>query len=564
MAATTTATAQVQLGSTSRLSENLAGIGGQGTSRVAQIALNGQRIVFQSSAANLASGDTNSVKDIFTRNLQTNVIEILSVTGDGSTQANADSDNPRISPIGPDGFYVVVFDSDATNLGSFTDANGSKDVFVRIPSLNLTEFISYASGPAASNGASSNPDVTIARHPDRAVVVYQTDASNIVSGDTNGVTDIVLASLTAPDSDNSFDPSTDLTNTLISHTPGGSNANGASTNPRISGDANYVVFLSQATNLVSGVTIPGGTTQLYLYDVANDSISLISKSASNSPGNANSGVAAISYTGRYIVYATNSTNILSDGSAGFVLYDRTTGTSTRIDTDTTSGPSNSTSSLANSVASISADGRFVVFSTNATDLTSDSDTNGTEDIFIKDLDSGTISKVNFNLNGGQTTEQSLAAGIAGQSFTSTTGQIVYFSKDDTIVNEGSVADRDDIFQTTGTLPKPTFNGSNTELQTPPGVNIASNQKKITISLQEFDDDTNAATGTLAATKKVKYIVKLKRKISDTKEKVIKKKSTKKTTLTLKTKKNGQYSVEYTAKRGGKTPISPKERFTINR
>ena len=188
--------------------EDTFGEGTQGNGRSfdrAPVSLGGRFVVFRSSATNLVFGDTNGVDDIFVRDLDEDNDGILNESGATSTvHLSVDSDEnagngpsyyPRISR---DGRYVG-FTSSATNLVS-GDTNGVPDVFVRDRDPDddgifdepnaYTVRVSLSTGGVQSNGASVDTSLSISRR-----IAFESDATNLVGGDANGVRDVFVRSL---------------------------------------------------------------------------------------------------------------------------------------------------------------------------------------------------------------------------------------------------------------------------------------------------------------------------------------------------------------------------------
>src|SRR5262249_32007494 len=147
----------------------------------------------------------------------------------GGTPADADSDAPSVSA---DGRYVA-FHSDATNL-VFGDTNGCTDVFVYDRQTGATARVSVASDGAQGNAGSVDPSVS----GDGRFVAFHSAASNLVPGDTNGVTDVFV-----------YDRQTGAT-ARVSVASDGTQGNASSLEPSVSGDGRFVAFYSAASNLV--------------------------------------------------------------------------------------------------------------------------------------------------------------------------------------------------------------------------------------------------------------------------------------------------------------------------
>ena len=163
--------AQIKRGSTSQITVGVNNQVPDGASGDPVASPNGRYLAFDSTASNLVSSDGNSSSDVFLKDQETAAVTLVSVNTAG-VAGNGSSQRPAISPVGPDGFVAVAFESNATNLSSFTDSQGNRDIFVRIPSIGLTEAVSVGEGPSFGNGDSFNPSVTMVPGPNRVLVVF--------------------------------------------------------------------------------------------------------------------------------------------------------------------------------------------------------------------------------------------------------------------------------------------------------------------------------------------------------------------------------------------------------
>ncbi len=169
-------------GQTERVSIASNGAEGNGASIEPSISADGNCVAFASGATNLVPGDTKHQLDIFVHDRQTGQTERVSVASDG-TQANSRTWTPGITP---DGRYVVFY-SVSTNLVP-GDTNGLYDVFVHDRQTGLLERVSLASNGAQGNGGSIYPSMSA----DGRYVAFESAASNLVPGDTNLVHDILV------------------------------------------------------------------------------------------------------------------------------------------------------------------------------------------------------------------------------------------------------------------------------------------------------------------------------------------------------------------------------------
>ena len=164
-------------GVTTRVSTDSAAVQGNSDSDDPSISGDGRYVAFQSYASNLVSGDTNGTSDIFVKDLVSGVTTRVS-TDSSAVQGNSDSYAPSISG---DGRYVA-FQSYASNLVS-GDTNGAYDIFVKDLVSGVTTRVSTDSSAVQGNGDSYDPSIS----GDGRYVAFQSDASNLVSGDTNGM-----------------------------------------------------------------------------------------------------------------------------------------------------------------------------------------------------------------------------------------------------------------------------------------------------------------------------------------------------------------------------------------
>ena len=158
------------------------GTQGNDVSSVLSISADGRYVAFTSNASNLVPGDTNGFGDIFVYDRQTDTIERVSVASDG-TQGNDRSVAPSISA---DGRYVA-FVSYASNLVP-GDTNGASDIFVYDRQTDTIERVSLAADGTEGDRASDSPSISA----DGRYVAFVSYASNLVSGDTNGETDVFV------------------------------------------------------------------------------------------------------------------------------------------------------------------------------------------------------------------------------------------------------------------------------------------------------------------------------------------------------------------------------------
>ena len=159
----------------------------------------------------------------------------------------------------------------------------------------------------------------------------------------------------------------------------GTQANDASDSPSISADGRYVAFHSDATNLVAGDT--NGASDIFVRDRQAGTTTRVSVSSAESQGNDDSYNPSISADGRSVAFQSDASNLVANdtnGTSDIFVRDRQAGTTRRVSISSTGTQGNNNSDA----PSISADGRYVAFPSDATNLVAN-DTNGTSDVFVR-------------------------------------------------------------------------------------------------------------------------------------------------------------------------------------
>jgi Tol biopolymer transport system component len=274
-------------GTTVRASVASGGAQGNSDSISAVLSDDGNRVAFASSASNLVSGDTNGAFDVFVRD----------VTGDSTMRAsvglaNAQGDGDSVMPaLSGDGRYVA-FASGATNLVE-GDTNASYDIFRRDMQDNATLRVSVRNGASAlqANRDSWQPQISA----DGSLVVFASDASNLVASDRNQVTDIFLRNFAAN------------ATYRVSRTDQIKEAKAASYRPRLSGSGRYVAFQSDAALTAADTN---QAMDVYLFDRTAQKLARVSVATDGTQGDGQSLAPAISGDGGYVVFESDSTNLV--------------------------------------------------------------------------------------------------------------------------------------------------------------------------------------------------------------------------------------------------------------
>ena len=331
---------------TDRASVTASGTAGSGASSTPSMNSDGSLVAFVSQSTNFAPGVSGS--QIYVHNRQTNQIEVVSRDSDSSAinEGGGASSDPSMSSDG----RLVAFVSLSSNL--VTSVSGQQ-IYVRDRQTGHTTVVSKSSAGTIGDGTSNAPAISA----DGRYVAFASASTNLVAGVSG--TQIYV-----------HDRQTDQT-TLISKdntvipVPG----NGVSATPAISATGQFVAFASLSTNLGAA----GGNQQIYLHDRltgANGTTSLVSKDSVPTAGNGNSSTPSVSGDGRFVAFVSGATNIVTGFSGQQVyVHDRNTGangTNSLISRDNSGTPNAGNQN--SSAPSISSDGRYVAFTSLATNL----------------------------------------------------------------------------------------------------------------------------------------------------------------------------------------------------
>lgn len=340
----------------------------------------------------------------------------VSVSRTGAQGNGLSGNAERNQVISGNGRYVAFF-TEASNLVP-GDTNNQWEVLIRDIQTGRVTRPAVSSAEVQGNNFSSEP----ALNRDGRYVAYESWATNLVPGDTNGRQDVFVRDMVAG------------TTSRVSVGNGRKQGNGLSFEPSVNASGGLVAFTSTATNLVP-VGTPTADAQVFVRDRTTATTALVSMSTAGVAGNGVSRRASMSANGRYVAFQSEATNLVAEDTNAHCtleggctddvfVRDLVARTTTRVSlrADGTQSPSGG------SAPSISADGRYVAFTGNH--LTPD-DSTRSDDVYVRDRLAGTTTMVSRS-----------SAGAAGNDLSahpeiSESGRVVTF---DSMANNLVAAD----------------------------------------------------------------------------------------------------------------------------
>ncbi|MEG4404587.1 calcium-binding protein [Microcoleus sp. MON2_D5] len=322
--------------------------------------------------------------------------------GNQGNQSPFSFSSPSISPDG----RFVAFESYATNLVP-GDTNRSRDIFVRDTLTNTITRVSVDSAGNQANADSFRPSIST----DGRFVAFDSDATNLVPGDTNDNADIFLRdTLTNTTTRVSVDSAGNQADTELYKGSGF---------PSISADGRFVAFYSASADFVPGDT--NATYDIFVRDTLTNTTTRVSLDSAGNQGNdtsvsigsisiSGSFSPSISADGRFVAFHSYSSNLVpgdTNDTYDIFVRDTLTNTTTRLSVDSADNQANGGSGT----PSISGDGRFVAFNSDATNLVP-GDTNEKTDIFVRDTLTNTTTRVSVDSAGNQGNNDSFDPSIS--------------------------------------------------------------------------------------------------------------------------------------------------------
>lgn len=352
------------------------------------------------------------------------IVPLLTTAQDANPTPFISGNSASLSAsISADGRFIA-FASDATNLVP-DDTNEMTDVFVHDRETGETTRVSVASDGSQAAGYSRQPAIS----GDGRFIAYESEAKNLVADDTNNWADIFV-----------YDRETGET-TRVSVTSDGVEGDLASLEAAISADGRFVAFWSNAGNLVP--EDENTFRDAFVHDRETGETVRVSVASDGTESNEDTYNVAISGDGQTVAFWSRASNLVegdTNGMEDIFIHDLTTRTTTRVNVSADGQEANG---YTFDPVSISADGQWVAFQSQATNLT-DVDTKGRNEVFVYSRASGQVERVALAAGGVEPTCTDHCAGSSDPAL-SADGRFVVFRSDLTGLIEGDTNDQTDVF-----------------------------------------------------------------------------------------------------------------------
>lgn len=347
------------------------------------------RLLFRTQATNIVAGlaDTNNAPDWFVRELLTGTTSCVTINAAGTSTGNVTSFTLEPPVFSPDGSQLAFISLAGDLVEGVTDPSG-RDLFLRDFAAATTSLISVTAGGAPSGLTTDDPAEF---SPDGRYLAFLDMSPNLVAGvtDTNVFTDLFVRDL-----------ETDTTFLVTRNTD--DTAGQFSFAYEWTPDGSAIVFESPSDKLVAGVSDTNLGNDVFAWDVATQEITILSVDPDGtSAGDEVSHIVDVGTDGRYVAFASASTNLTPESAGGDFkqdLYVRDTATDT-----TAYAARNASSSVVWGLARFSPDGAHLLYESAASDeVPGIADTNGKPDLFLYELATGEKSVVTINADGTAT------------------------------------------------------------------------------------------------------------------------------------------------------------------
>jgi Tol biopolymer transport system component len=310
--------------------------------------------------------------------------------------SGGDADAQCIAPALSANGRFVAFQSEASNLVA-ADGNGHYDVFIHDRRTGAIARVSQGEAGAEANADSIDASLSA----DGRFVAYVSDATNLVAGDGNESFDVFVHDRKRGET------------RRVSVDSTGQEGHDVSLQPALSASGRVVAFLS-FTELVPGDTNRVG--DIYVHETTTGRTARVSIDSQGDEANDHSTAPVVSRSGRFVAFESVASDLTigdTNDAMDIFVHDRRTGETRRVSVDSGGGEVARDSRS----PSISANGRFVAFQSDAVDLVAN-DTNGLPDVFVHDRKTGATTRVSVDSAGGE------ADGVSGVPVVSASGRYV--------------------------------------------------------------------------------------------------------------------------------------------
>ncbi|MBA2661741.1 MAG: PD40 domain-containing protein [Bradymonadaceae bacterium] len=370
-------------------SESFGGASGDSSSVEAKISSDGKYVAFESAARNFMVGATDVHRNrIYRKDLESGEIRPVSQSAAG-VDANAQA---QVAAISSDGRYVI-FISSATNLVA-----GASSVMERLyrKDVESAEILLVAQAP--DGAVANNSSWAASLSSDGRYAAFASTASNLVDA-----TGIRSAEVYRRD----FESGEVL---LVSYGAESENAYGGGAAPSISADGRYVAYVSATTR----ITIDGffyNVARVYRRDLESGEIEVASQRADGVDANWSGENPSISSNGRYVLFGTRATNLVSSPmviQARVYRKDLESGQLLLVSSNEEGVDANALSGK----AALSADARYAVFESEATNLVAGTTTPFRKRSYRKSIESGAIHHLTQSADGAANEDASLSPSLS--------------------------------------------------------------------------------------------------------------------------------------------------------
>lgn len=367
-----------------------------GSSEIRAFASGGRYVVVKSFSTNLLpppSSDANGTGDLFLFDTVASTRQLVSHTATSTvTTANGQATSPAISADG----RFVAFIAGGNNLVAGVSDLGQSDAFSFDRDTGVIAWASRARGLDSATGDSVPAGIS----DDARWVLYSTTARDVLAGvnDSNGVSDVYLHDRTTG------------TPLLVSRSAAGATttASGATTALALDASGRYALYSTSATNVLAGVTDTNSLADYYVFDRTTGTPTLVSRqSGTLTTLSGRADQVTMSADGNWVAFHTVANNVVTgvtdtNNRSDVFLFNRATGSTTLV--SHAGGDPTTAANDASSVRALSADGRWLAYYSFSTNLvTGVTDSNNRSDAFVYDRATGTNTLISRSASSATTT-----------------------------------------------------------------------------------------------------------------------------------------------------------------